>query len=49
VAADLADGRLVKVEVADLDLRRTLRAVWPAGRRLVGAAAELVAAATRAR
>jgi hypothetical protein len=39
----------VEVEVADLDLRRTLRAVWPAGRQLVGAAAELVTAATRTR
>ena len=28
VADDLAAGRLVRVEVADLDLTRTLRAVW---------------------
>lgn len=49
VASDLADGRLVEVTVEGLDLRRTLRAVWPAGRRLVGPAAELVAAATRGR
>jgi DNA-binding transcriptional LysR family regulator len=49
VATDLAEGRLIEVEVAGLDLHRTLRAVWPAGRRLVGAAAELVAAATRTR
>ncbi|MDU0291498.1 LysR substrate-binding domain-containing protein [Saccharothrix longispora] len=46
VGLDLADGRLVEVPVA-LDLRRVLRAVWPGGRRLVGPAAELVAAATR--
>lgn len=49
VASDLADGRLVEVTVDGLDLRRTLRAVWPAGRRLVGPAAELVAIATRGR
>lgn len=46
VAADLAEGRLVEVSVDGLDLRRTLRAVWPAGRKLVGPAAELLAAAT---
>ncbi|MBY8847376.1 LysR family transcriptional regulator [Saccharothrix sp. MB29] len=46
VGLDLADGRLVEVPGA-LDLRRVLRAVWPGGRRLVGPAAELVAAATR--
>ncbi|MDQ2586164.1 LysR substrate-binding domain-containing protein [Saccharothrix yanglingensis] len=46
VGLDLADGRLVEVPVA-LDLRRVLRAVWPGGRRLVGPAAELLAAATR--
>lgn len=49
VAGDLAEGRLVEVTVEGLDLRRTLRAVWPAGRRLAGPAAELVAAATRGR
>lgn len=49
VASDLAEGRLVEVTVVGLDLRRTLRAVWPAGRRLIGPAAELVAAATRGR
>ncbi|MBW4716574.1 LysR substrate-binding domain-containing protein [Saccharothrix obliqua] len=46
-AADLADGRLVEVPVAGLDLRRVLRAVWPGGRRLVGPAAELLAVAVR--
>lgn len=49
VAGDLAEGKLVEVSVEGLDLRRTLRAVWPAGRRLLGPAAELVAAATRGR
>ncbi|MDV6014691.1 LysR family transcriptional regulator [Haloechinothrix sp. LS1_15] len=47
VAGDLVEGRLVEVTVADLDLRRTLRAVWPSGRKLVGPAAELLAVATR--
>nr|WP_211351380.1 LysR family transcriptional regulator [Saccharothrix variisporea] len=47
VALDLADGRLVEVPVEGLDLRRVLRAVWPAGRRLVGPAAELLAVAVR--
>lgn len=46
VAVDLADGRLVEVPV-ELDLRRTLRAVWPAARRLTGPAAELLAVAAR--
>ncbi|MFJ6672250.1 LysR substrate-binding domain-containing protein [Actinosynnema sp. NPDC091369] len=46
VAVDLDGGRLVEVPV-DLDLRRVLRAVWPAGRKLVGPAAELLAVATR--
>lgn len=49
VTGDLAEGRLVAVDVADLDLRRTLRAVWPAGRKLTGPAAALLAAATRSR
>lgn len=49
VAADLAEGRLVEVTVEGLDLRRTLRAVWPGGRRLSGPVADLVAAATRGR
>ncbi|CCH34464.1 hypothetical protein BN6_72300 [Saccharothrix espanaensis DSM 44229] len=47
VALDLADGRLVEVPVAGLDLRRVLRAVWAGGRRLVGPAAELLAVAVR--
>jgi DNA-binding transcriptional LysR family regulator len=46
VRSDLEDGRLVAVEVEGLDLSRALRAVWPAGRRLVGPPAELLAAIT---
>ncbi|MEU5695162.1 LysR substrate-binding domain-containing protein [Actinosynnema sp. NPDC020468] len=46
VSVDLAEGRLVEVPVA-LDLGRVLRAVWPAGRRLVGPAATLLALALR--
>ncbi len=49
VLGDVADGRLVAVEVADLELRRVLRAVWPGGRRLVGPPAELLAVARRRR
>ncbi|MER6984427.1 LysR substrate-binding domain-containing protein, partial [Streptomyces carpinensis] len=45
VRGDIAEGRLVAVEVAGVDLTRELRAVWPTGRRLVGPAAELVAVA----
>jgi DNA-binding transcriptional LysR family regulator len=32
VAAEIADGRLVAVDVDGLDLTREFRAVWPAGR-----------------
>ncbi|KAA2259591.1 LysR family transcriptional regulator [Solihabitans fulvus] len=46
---DLVDGRLVEVSVDGLDLRRSLRAVWPAGRSLVGPAADLLAVAVRGR
>jgi DNA-binding transcriptional LysR family regulator len=42
VADDIADGRLVEVAVDGIDLRRPLRAVWPARRRLDGAAAALL-------
>nr|WP_258382737.1 LysR substrate-binding domain-containing protein [Streptomyces sp. NTH33] len=45
VRGDIAEGRLVAVDVAGVDLTRELRAVWPPGRRLVGPAAELVAVA----
>ena len=48
VAADLAAGTLRAVPVSGLDLRRTLRAVWPAGRRLTGPAGDLCAIAFRA-
>jgi molybdate transport repressor ModE-like protein len=48
VDSDLSEGRLVEVSVDGLDLRRQLRAVWPAGRRLIGSAAELLAVALRA-
>lgn len=49
VAADLAEGRMIEVPVDGLDLRRTLRAAWPSGRRLIGPAASLLVAATRGR
>lgn len=47
VATDLADGRLVRVRVDGVDFSRTLHAVWPGGRRLLGPAAELLALTTR--
>lgn len=43
VAGELADGRLVEVATVGLDLGRSLRAVWPRGRRLLGAASEFLA------
>ncbi|MEF9915566.1 LysR substrate-binding domain-containing protein [Streptomyces sp. P5-A9] len=49
VRTDVADGRLVRVSVEGVELRRALRAVWPAGRSLIGPAAELLALATRSR
>jgi DNA-binding transcriptional LysR family regulator len=45
----LESGVLVEVPVAELDLRRRLRAVWTGPRRLTGAAADLVAIARRPR
>jgi DNA-binding transcriptional LysR family regulator len=45
VADALAGGALAVVPVAELDLRRRLRAVWTGPRRLSGDAAELVAVA----
>ncbi|QUQ65821.1 LysR family transcriptional regulator [Kutzneria sp. CA-103260] len=42
VRDDLAERRMVEVPVAGVDLTRRLRAVWPRGRRLVGAAEELL-------
>ncbi|NIY63775.1 LysR family transcriptional regulator [Streptomyces malaysiensis] len=47
VRADLADGRLVSVEVEGLELRRVLRAVWASGRVPAGPAAELLAVTRR--
>ncbi|WP_420718536.1 LysR substrate-binding domain-containing protein [Streptomyces sp. NRRL S-813] len=48
VRGDIAEGRLIGVDVEGVDLTRDLRAVWPTGRRLVGPAAELVTVARRA-
>ena len=45
VAADLASGNLHRVEVTGLDLSRTIRAVWPAGRRPSRLARRLLTAA----
>lgn len=42
VSSEVATGALVAVPVEGLDLRRSLRAVWPAGTRPGGAAADLV-------
>ncbi|WP_414937803.1 LysR family transcriptional regulator [Amycolatopsis sp. cmx-11-51] len=47
VARDVADRRLVPVAVEGVDFGRELRAVWPAGRRLAGPAAALLALAVR--
>jgi DNA-binding transcriptional LysR family regulator len=49
VARDVADRRLVQVAVEGVDFGRELRAVWPAGRRLAGPAAALLALAVRSR
>lgn len=48
VADEVDHGRLVAVPVSDLDLSRTLRAVWPSGRSLLGPARTFVALARRA-
>jgi len=48
VADEVVHGRLVAVPVDDLDLSRTLRAVWPSGRSLLGPARTFVALARRA-
>jgi len=47
ISTDLAEHRLVAVPVTGLDLRRSLRAVWPVGRRLLGPARDLLAVAAR--
>lgn len=49
VSAELADGRLVAVPVTEVDLRRTLRAIWSPDRPPGGNAAALVAVAGRRR
>ncbi|MFK0249310.1 LysR family transcriptional regulator [Amycolatopsis azurea] len=46
-ALDVTDHALVPVAVEGVDFGRTLRAVWPDGRRLAGPAAELLALAVR--
>lgn len=48
VADEVEHGRLTAVPVDDLDLARTLRAVWPSGRSLLGPARTFVALARRA-
>ncbi|MDA8434493.1 MAG: LysR family transcriptional regulator [Actinomycetales bacterium] len=45
---DLAGGRLAVVAVEGMDLERRLRAVWPRGARLTGAAQDLLEIALRA-
>ena len=47
VATDVAAGRLREVAVADVDLTRSLRAVWPRGQQPVGIARDLLAIASR--
>lgn len=42
VRDDVAAGRLVQVPVRGIDLSRQLRAVWPVGQRVAGAAADLL-------
>ncbi|GHC41946.1 LysR family transcriptional regulator [Streptomyces cinnamoneus] len=43
IGEELAARRLVEIPVADLSLRRTLRAVWPRGHRPTGPARDLLA------
>ncbi|WP_078660769.1 LysR family transcriptional regulator [Streptomyces sp. NRRL B-24484] len=43
VRTAVADGRLVEVETEGIDMRRSLRAVWPSGRTPAGPAADLLA------
>ncbi|MEU6320815.1 LysR family transcriptional regulator [Streptomyces sp. NPDC047009] len=49
VQEDLAEGRIVEVPVAGVDLHRQLRAVWPKDRRLTGAVEELLRIAVHTR
>lgn len=48
VRDDVAAGRLVEVAVRGVDLTRRLRAVWPTGQRITGAAADLLGLAAAA-
>lgn len=48
VRDDVAAGRVVVVPVRELDLSRSLRAVWPRGQRPTGSARDLLVIATRA-
>jgi len=47
VREDLAAGRLVEVPVKGVDLRRSLRAIWPRGQAPTGPARDLLAIALR--
>ncbi|MEU8547412.1 LysR family transcriptional regulator [Streptomyces roseoverticillatus] len=42
IGEELASGRLVEIPFADLDLNRSLRAVWPTGHRPTGPARDLL-------
>ncbi|MEV4926663.1 LysR family transcriptional regulator [Streptomyces roseoverticillatus] len=42
IGEELASGRLVEIPFADLDLHRSLRAVWPTGHRPTGPARDLL-------
>ncbi|MGW2598328.1 LysR family transcriptional regulator [Streptomyces klenkii] len=42
IGEELASGRLAEIPVADLDLHRALRAVWPTGHRPTGPARDLL-------
>jgi DNA-binding transcriptional LysR family regulator len=49
ITGEIAAGALIAVPVPGLDLRRTLRAVWPTHQHLAGPARELLAIAARHR
>lgn len=49
VAAERRDGALVAIPCRDVDLRRTIRAIWRSGRPMAPAAQRLVQLATAAR
>jgi hypothetical protein len=46
VTAEVADGRLITVDVAGVEWDRRLRAVWPAGRQLTGGLRDVLAVAS---